>query len=131
VSDGLRVAVRWQDLDALGHVSHVAYLRYFEEARDAWLRRHGIGREQYVVGRCTVEYRSEIPPEAEAVQVRCAAKAIGRSSLTLREDVVGDDGAVLAEAEFGLVLWDPRERRSRPIDDGERASLATNLEALG
>jgi acyl-CoA thioesterase FadM len=83
------------------------------------------------VGRCTVHYRSEIPPDAEAVLVRCAPKEIGRSSLTTREEVVGDDGSVLAEAEFGLVLWDPRERRSRPIDDDERASLATNMEALG
>ena len=131
MSDGLRVPVRWQDLDALGHVSHVAYLRYFEEARDAWLRGHGIRRDQYVVGRCSVEYRGEIPPEVEAVRVRCAATRIGRSSLTTREEVVDDDGAVLAEAEFGLVLWDPRERRSRPIDDDERASLALNMEALG
>jgi acyl-CoA thioester hydrolase len=131
VSDGLRVHVRWQDLDALGHVSHVAYLRYFEEARDAWLRGHGIGRDEYVVGRCSVHYRSEIPPDAEAVEVRCAAKEIGRSSLTTRDAVVSDDGAVFAEAEFGLVLWDPRERRSRPIDDRERASLALNLEARG
>jgi acyl-CoA thioester hydrolase len=131
VSQELRVPVRWQDLDALGHVSHVAYLRYFEEARDAWLRSHGIARDQYVVGRCSVEYRAEIPPDVEAVRVRCSAKAIGRSSLTTRDEVVGDDGAVLAEAEFGLVLWDPRERRSRPIDEDERASLATNMEALG
>jgi hypothetical protein len=30
----------------------------------------------------------------------------------------------VVEAEFGLVLWDPAQRGSRPITDSERASLA-------
>jgi acyl-CoA thioester hydrolase len=126
-----RVAVRWQDMDALGHVSHVVFLTYLEEGRDAWLRSHGVGRDEYVVGRCAVHYRAEIPPDAPAVHVTCAAAEIGRSSLTTREELRDEDGNLLAEAEFGLVLWDPRERRSRPIHDRERASLATTLEVIG
>jgi acyl-CoA thioesterase FadM len=118
-------------MDALGHVNHAVFLTYFEEGRDAWLRGHGIGADEYVVGRCTVHYRREIRADTTAVHVRCAALEIGRSSVTTREVLVDDAGDVLAEAEFGLVLWDPREHRSRPIDDGERASLATTLEALG
>ena len=131
MSAGHRVPVRWQDLDALGHANHVVFLTYFEEGRDAWLREHGIPRDQYVVGRCSVHYRREIGPDVEAVQVRCAAARIGRSSLTTRELLLDEAGDVLAEAEFGLVLWDPRERRSRPINDRERASLATTMEAPG
>jgi acyl-CoA thioester hydrolase len=126
-----RVAVRWQDLDALGHVSHVVFLTYLEEGRDAWLGSHGIGRDEYVVGRCAVTYHAEIPPGAPAVHATCAAAEIGRSSLTTREELRDEDGNLLAEAEFGLVLWDPRERRSRPIHDRERASLATTLEVIG
>jgi hypothetical protein len=30
----------------------------------------------------------------------------------------------VVEAQFGLVLWDPAQRGSRPISDQERASLA-------
>ena len=119
-----RVQTRWGDLDALGHVSHVAALAYLEAGRDAFLRGHGIGREQYVVGHCQVTYRGEIEPGVEAVTVECAVRELGRSSLTTTERVLGPDGAVLVEAEFALVLWDPEERAPRPISDGERASLA-------
>src|SRR5580704_18412385 len=30
------VMVRWRDTDALGHVNHVVFLTYLEEARDAF-----------------------------------------------------------------------------------------------
>jgi acyl-CoA thioester hydrolase len=125
-----RVAVRWQDIDGLGHVNHVMFLTYLEEGRDAWLRGHGIRRDEYVVGRCTVHYRREILPHMATVRVRTAAAEVGRSSLTTSELLLDEDGNVLAEAEFVLVLWDPRERRSRPLSDEERRSLEENMEAL-
>lgn len=130
MSDGHRVAVRWQDIDGLGHVNHVAFLTYFEEGRDAWLRRHGIARDEYVVGRCAVHYRREIGRDVEAVLVRCTAAELGRSSLTTSEQLLDPGGELLAEAEFALVLWDPAARRSRPLTDDERQSLQANMEAL-
>jgi acyl-CoA thioester hydrolase len=36
------VAVRWADMDALGHVNHTRYLRYFEIARLEYLLRLGL-----------------------------------------------------------------------------------------
>jgi acyl-CoA thioester hydrolase len=130
VTGGHRVAVRWQDMDGLGHVNHVAFLTYFEEGRDAWLRSLGIARDGYVVGRCTITYRSEIGPDVEAVVVHCAAASLGNSSLTTSEQLVGESGELLAEAEFGIVLWDPAARRPRPLTDDERHALQANMEAL-
>jgi acyl-CoA thioester hydrolase len=125
-----RVAVRWQDIDGLGHVNHVAFLTYFEEGRDAWLRGHGVPRDGYVVGRATVHYRHEIEPDVEFVIVRCAVRELGRSSLTTGEQLLGPGGDVLAEAEFAIVLWDAAARRSRPLTEDERKSLQANMEAL-
>jgi acyl-CoA thioester hydrolase len=120
---GHRVQMRWRDLDALGHVNHPVVLTYLEEGRDAFLKRHGIRRDEYVVGRCSVTFQSEIDPSLEAVTVECAVAELGRSSVTTRERIVDDAGAVVVEAEFGIVLWDPERRQSRPITDEERASL--------
>jgi acyl-CoA thioester hydrolase len=131
MSDGeVRVAVRWQDIDGLGHVNHVMFLIYLEEGRDAWLRGHWIRRDEYVVGRCTVHYRREILPDVATVLVRTAVAEVGRSSLTTSQLMLDEDGNVLAEAEFALVMWDPRERRSRPLSDEERRSLEANMEAM-
>jgi acyl-CoA thioester hydrolase len=125
---GHRVALRWNDFDGLGHVNHAVVLTYFEEGRDAWLRAHGIGRDEYVVGRCTVSFRREVRPDAGAVTMHCAPVALGTKSLTTREVLTDDDGEVLAEAEFALVLWDPGRRATRPITETERASLARSME---
>jgi acyl-CoA thioester hydrolase len=122
--NGHEVQMRWGDLDALGHVGHVAALSYLEEGRDAFLRDHGIGREEYVVGRCSIDYRNEIEPALEAVTVECGVRELGRSSVTTGERIVDADGRVLVEAEFALVLWDPDQRQPRQISDQERASLA-------
>jgi acyl-CoA thioester hydrolase len=120
---GHRVQMRWQDIDGLGHVNHNVVLTYLEEGRDAFLAARGIRRDNYVVGRCSVEYLAEIDPDQEAVTVECQVRRLGRSSLATAERIVGSGGRVLVEAEFSLVLWDPGERRSRPITDRERTAL--------
>ena len=118
-----RVQMRWRDLDGLGHVNHTVALTYLEEGRDAWLARHGIGREEYVVGRCSVSFNREIDPGWGEVTVQCVLRELGRSSLVTTERILDEAGHVIVEAEFGLVLWDPQQRGSRPISDEERASL--------
>ena len=36
------LAIRWGDMDALGHVNNVVYFRYLETVRVEWLRRAGL-----------------------------------------------------------------------------------------
>jgi acyl-CoA thioester hydrolase len=123
VTGGHEVQMRWRDLDGLGHVNHTVVLTYLEEGRDAWLAEHGIRRDEYVVGRCSVNFRREIDPAWKVVTVHCDVRELGRSSMVTTERILDDSGDVVVEAEFGLVLWDPEQRGSRPISDVERASL--------
>ena len=123
MTGGHEVQVRWRDLDGLGHVNHTVVLTYLEEGRDAWLEGHGICRDEYVVGRCAVNFRREIDGDFKTVTVECGVRELGRSSLTTSERILDDTGRVVVDAEFGLVLWDPEQRGSRPISDDERASL--------
>ncbi|KAA0275211.1 MAG: acyl-CoA thioesterase [Acidobacteria bacterium] len=118
------VATRWQDLDGLGHDNHAAVFTYLEEGRDAFLREHGIGREEYVVGRCAVEFRGEIEPGHEAVTVECGVLELGNKSVRTVERILAPGGETVVEAEFGIVLWDPEARGTRAITDAERASLS-------
>jgi acyl-CoA thioester hydrolase len=118
--------MRWRDLDALGHVNHAVVLTFLEEGRDAFLAEHGIRRDEYVVGRCTVSFQGEIDPAFEAVTVQCAIRELGRSSVATSERILDDSGRVIVEAEFDLVLWDPEQRGSRRITDEERAALTAS-----
>ncbi len=128
---GHRVQMRWRDLDGLGHVNHTVVLTYLEEGRDAFLAERGVRRDEYVVGRCSVSFNGEIDPAFGSVTVQCAVRELGRSSLTTSERILDDDGRVVVEAEFGLVLWNPAQRESRLITDEERAALRGVEEAAG
>lgn len=121
---GYTVQMRWRDIDPLGHVNHNVALTYLEEGRDEFLRGRGISRDNYVVGRCSVSFLGEIRPEFGTVSVQCGVSELGRSSVTTAERILDPDGNVVVEAEFGLVLWDPERRGSRPISDEERAALS-------
>ena len=110
--------VRWRDLDGLGHVNHTVVLTYLEEGRDALLERHGIRRDEYVVGRCSVNFRREIDPAFKAVTVAVrGARAGPLERHHQRAHPRRRAASVVVEAEFGLVLWDPEQRGSRPITD--------------
>ena len=117
-----RVRLRWQDLDALGHVGHTAVIVLLEEGRDAFLEGL-VEPDEYVVGRCSVSFNREIPASQREVEVECLVEAIGSSSITTRERILAADGAAAVEAEFTIVLWDAERRASRPITDAERTSL--------
>ena len=69
------------------------------------------------------ELRREIRPSVEAVTVECETRELGSSSVTTSERILDEAGELLVEAEFGIVLWDPAARGSRPITDEERTSL--------
>jgi acyl-CoA thioester hydrolase len=118
------VQMRWQDLDGLGHVNHPVVLTYLEEGRDAFLAARGIGRDEYVVGRCSVEFKREIDPGLGSVTVACEVDRLGTKSISTVERIVGRDGETLVEAQFGIVLWDPERRLSRPITEAEREALS-------
>jgi acyl-CoA thioester hydrolase len=124
-----RVPVRWQDIDGLGHVHHAAVLFLLEEGRDVFLASCGIRRDGYVIGRAEINYVREIRLEQGQVGTRCEVTRLGRSSLTTREQLLDDDGEAFVEATFGLVLWDPQRRASRPITPDERTALAPTEEA--
>ncbi|HEY8000700.1 MAG TPA: acyl-CoA thioesterase [Solirubrobacterales bacterium] len=123
MSDGHSVQMRWRDLDGLGHVNHTVVLTYLEEGRDAFLKDHGIARDEYVVGRCSISFNGEIDPAFGAVTVECAIDKLGTKSVSTRERILDHNGEPVVEAKFGLVLWDPAARVSRPITDSERAAL--------
>jgi YbgC/YbaW family acyl-CoA thioester hydrolase len=117
----LRIATRWNDFDALGHLNHAVYHVFCDEARDAALRATVGDFETWpnVVVHAEVDYRREIPLGMREVVVRTRVTHVGRSSVRFEHDVA--DGA--AELAAILVCWDPQTRRAREITPAERDAL--------
>lgn len=123
------VAMRWRDIDGLGHVSHTAVLTYLEEGRDAYLAGLEVGRFEYVVGSCSVTFNEEIKFAWREVAVSCRIQKFGRSSFTTTEKILNSRGEVAVEAEFALVMWDPELSGSKPINGQQRETFMLEVEA--
>jgi acyl-CoA thioester hydrolase len=120
------IEIRWRDLDVFGHVNHVVFLTYLEEARDEWLARVHDDRDaimRYVLVRAAIDYRRELRLEDDAIVARCTLARVGTSSVTTREEILTSSGELAAEAEAVIVAWDRESGESRPLTDEERAAF--------
>lgn len=121
-----RIEIRWRDIDAYRHVNNAVYATYLEECRDELVERVLAGAGDpwdYVLARVAIDFRRELTLADGAVVVRCTVDRVGRSSVTLREEIHAGDGVPAAEAEAVLVARDPATGRSRPLTEGERAAF--------
>jgi acyl-CoA thioester hydrolase len=128
-----RIEIRWHDVDAYQHVNNAVYATYLEECRDEWLD-EVLGDTgdawDFVLARVAIDFRRELRLEDEWVVVSCELERIGTSSMTLREEIRIEDGALSAESEAVLVARDRTSGRSRPLSDVERASLEHALRVV-
>jgi acyl-CoA thioester hydrolase len=122
----LVIPTRWTDFDALGHLTHAAYPVFLDEARDAYLTATVGSFTDWpcVVAHVSIDYLREVRHPAPAVTVRTTVAAVGRSSVTFAQEVLGPDGAVVASGQGVVVAFDPETRAARALRDDERALLA-------
>jgi acyl-CoA thioester hydrolase len=121
------IALRWRDMDMLGHLNQAVYHELLEEGRSELLLRaqpqgNGAGWG-WVVARVELDYRHEVRRDHATVEVVVRVAEVGRSSLVLDNDVVLPDGTVAAAGRTVLVGWDMAARGKRELSDAERELL--------
>ena len=124
-----RLQTRWTDFDTLGHITHAAYPVYLDEGRDAVLTATvgPFAEFPWVIAHVSIDYKREIRHPAREVVVRTRIAAVGRTSITIEQEVVAPDGETSATARSVLVAWDGEHRTSRPISGDERAKFTPAL----
>jgi acyl-CoA thioester hydrolase len=132
-----RCPVRWDDMDAFGHVNNVTFLTYMQEARTAMLF-GGDAAEQIpdlikgvVVARHEIDYRRPLEWRPAPIEVDVWTAVVKPSSFTLRyeiRDQLAGDGVVLAEAMTVLVPFDVVAGRHRRVSAVERDFLSRYLD---
>jgi acyl-CoA thioesterase FadM len=116
--------LRFADLDYLGHVTAAAYLVQFEEARARWLADlWRTPRPAYVLVRQEIDYLREVQLEDDPIAITVRPIELRTSSFDIEEELIAAAGDVRARSRATLVNWDVAERRSRPLDDRQRAAL--------
>ena len=116
--------VRWDDLDAMGHVNNATYLTYIQESRFLWLSNVAM-----VVARAEVDFLEPIYEGGRFVDVTLWVESIGNSSFVLAYEVIGNNGVVHARVKTVQVMISPETKKSRPLNDSEREFLNKYLKA--
>jgi len=114
--------VRWDDLDAFGHVNNAVYLTYAQEARFAWS-----GILEMVVARAEVDFIAPIYDGDTFLDIELWVSAIGNSSFTMTYEIKMK-GELVARVKTVQVTVDMGTKQSHPIDDEQRAFLTKYLE---
>lgn len=125
--------VRWDDLDAFGHVNNASYLTYAQESRSdfLWFSRTVSGKEpiltELVVARAEVDFIEPIYEGGIDVDVAINVSRIGNSSFELNY-VISREGKIHAKVRTVQVTINMDSKRSRPLKDDEREFLTEYLE---
>jgi acyl-CoA thioester hydrolase len=114
--------VRWDDLDAFGHVNNAKYLTYAQEARFVWS-----GILEMVVARAEVDFIAPIYDGDSFVDVELWVSAIGTSSFSVTYEMKLK-GEVVARVKTVQVTVDMKTKKSHPISPEQREFLTKYLE---
>ena len=126
--------VRWNDLDAFGHVNNATYLTYVQESRAdfTWWSRKRAGETpllmDMVVARAEVDFLEPIYEGGFDLDVEIWVTKIGNASFDLAYQM-SSNGNIHANAKTVQVAVSMETKKSRPLNDIEREYLGRYLEA--
>ena len=121
-----KIAIRWGDMDAMGHVNNTMYFRYMEQARIAWFEAlvpsaQAWGEISIVIVNASCNFKKPINYPG-TVEVKVFAGAPGGSSvptfyeLNLNQETYADGAAT--------VVFVGRDQRPLRIPDKIRSLIA-------
>ncbi|CAB4332724.1 MAG: thioesterase [Actinobacteria bacterium] len=127
--------IRWDDIDAFGHVNNAKYLTYIQEARFQWsFYQYAAKNEkptlvEMVVAKAEVDYLVPIYEGGRFYNVNLWVESIGNSSFVMGYEVVGDNAVVHAKVKTVQVAVSLETKKSRPLTEPEREFLTQYLKA--
>ena len=126
--------VRWDDVDAFGHVNNAKYLVYAQEARFQWSTVQFDGKDEppsiiaMVVGRAEVDFIAPIYVGDFNLDIEIWVNKIGTSSFGVTYEMKNGEELV-AVVKTVQVTVSMDTKKSRPLNDAERDFLNKYLES--
>ncbi len=123
-----RMAVRWGDMDAYGHVNNTIYFRFFEQARCEWIEAIGYPVTPNeptgaVIINASATFMRPVVYPADVI-IKVYAGELGRSSfMTWYELFVSGDEQAYAEGAAKIVWMNNENGRSVALPEDVRGLL--------
>lgn len=119
------IQVRFNDTDALGHVSNIAFALYIEQARVEFFRSLGMSRITVILAHLSQDFRKQIK-FGDRVHVETKVSKIGNTSVTLEQTIIANK-ELAAEAKSVVVLFDYDAQKPKAIAENLREKLSEYL----
>lgn len=125
------LALRWGDMDALGHINNVQIARLFEEARVRAFRTWFTGERPVglvmLIARQEIEFTSVLHYSPEPARCEIWVSRIGGRSYDIACRLLDAAGAVAALCETTAVIADAQSGSPRAIPAAMRTALERRL----
>jgi len=122
--------MRWNDLDALGHVNNALYVSYFEIARGGFMLKAvpewDWSKHMFLIANVNVDFKRELLLTAVKPQVYVRTSRIGVKSFVFEYALTSQDGdeiIVHATGSTTQIMFDTKARDSIEVPDWVRKSL--------
>ena len=126
----LPLQLRWNDMDALGHVNNAIFVTYFEVARANYMLHACPGwdwhKHMFLIGNVNVDFKKELLLSAQNAQVWMRTSKIGTKSFVLEYAVVSEkQGEIIIHATGSTtqIMFDMKTRSTIEVADWVRESL--------
>lgn len=121
-----RIAIRWGDMDAMGHVNNTVYFRYMEQARISWFEALVPQAEAWkstgiVIANATCNFKRALSYPG-TVEVKLYAGPPGGSSVATYYDLVLEN-EVYADGTAMVVFIDMAKQKAVRIPEHIRSLL--------
>ncbi|HEX4926742.1 MAG TPA: thioesterase family protein [Burkholderiales bacterium] len=121
-----RIAIRWGDMDAMGHVNNTVYFRFMEQARIGWFdsllpRGEAWKNTGIVIANASCNFKRAMNYPG-TVEVKVYTAAPGGSSVPTFYDL-SIDGELYADGAATVVFIDMARQKPARIPDPIRARL--------
>ncbi len=124
-----RIEIRFNDIDAMGHVNNAAIVTYFEEGRKALfcdtLKGSTPGGFNFIVARLECDYILPVRLE-DRLLLNMRVSAIGTKSFGLAYTLIDatDENRVFARGSSVQVCYDYHRRQSIPVPEALKNTLS-------
>jgi len=136
----LEIALRWADLDLMGHVNNVRMAEMVQEARvvfamglasEAGIGPTAVGAEGFsqVIARVEIDYLRQVLLTDRLITFDTSVERVGTTSFTVIHVGRVPDGHDVVRARSVMVCVDPASGRSAPIPAEWRVALESQTEA--
>jgi len=126
----LMIIVKKEHTDGLGHLNHVAAVRFLEKARGEWYRQGGLhdnGPIRYgtVVVNINFDYRRECFLD-ETLRIVTRVERLGTKSIVLWHEIIKEDKTVAVNGRATSVVMDMNQRITVPVPACIVAAASSN-----